>query len=186
MPHGNGSVTRPTRFGKPTLKPLDSGPETVYSRGMKETKTTMKLTAAQAYAAQLKSDKRARAIENRDPIIAADNARINAMYATEGQLAPAPTLVARRDRRAWTVDELTLALELYLVSFCPVSGGTDWVSVAPIFAARYPERGEGAFRMVLSQISAYDVRSPLAGLTGSVALRQILCDADPVRFSAAA
>ena len=49
---------------------------------METHQTTMaKLTPAQAYALQIKADRRAAAVERRQPEIAADNARLKAMYA---------------------------------------------------------------------------------------------------------
>jgi hypothetical protein len=43
----------------------------------------MKLTTAQAYAAQVRADRRAAALERRQPEIVAYNARVKAMYITE-------------------------------------------------------------------------------------------------------
>ena len=40
-----------------------------------------KLTPAQAYALQVKADRRSAAVERRQPEIAADDARVKAMYA---------------------------------------------------------------------------------------------------------
>jgi hypothetical protein len=40
-----------------------------------------KLTPAQAYARQVKADRRAATAERQDAVVAADNARVNALYA---------------------------------------------------------------------------------------------------------
>ena len=47
------------------------------------------LTVAQAYAAQLKADRRAAAIERRDPVIAASNAAVRDIYCDAAALLTA-------------------------------------------------------------------------------------------------
>jgi hypothetical protein len=69
---------------------LDFHPDPLYTKNMKNTK----LSPAQAYAAQVKADRRARALENRESVIAADNARVNAMFPA----APKATPVAAKKR----------------------------------------------------------------------------------------
>jgi len=46
-----------------------------------ETVKMTKLTTSQAYAAQVKADRRAAAAERRNGVMAADNARVAEMYA---------------------------------------------------------------------------------------------------------
>lgn len=58
-----------------------------------------KLTPAQVYAAQAKADRRARALEDRNPEIQADNARINQMFAatvTEKKVTETKTSVEQK------------------------------------------------------------------------------------------
>jgi hypothetical protein len=151
---------------------------------MKNNKAMTKLTPAQAYAAQVKADRRAAAIERQGATVRNDNARINEMFTTETPVKE--TNKKSVTRELWSDAELDLAVQLYLVAYDrPVEGETNWADVWPIFNKRFPERGEGAFRMVLSQIKSLDIYFVGDGLKPSAALSQKLLAADPVRFGGA-
>lgn len=165
------------------LKLLDPGPDPVYTKNMKN-KAMTKLSPAQAYAAQVKADRRAAAIERQGATVRNDNARINEMFTTETPVKE--TIKKSVTRELWSDAELDLAIQLYLVAYDrPVEGETNWAEVWPIFTKRFPERGESAFRMVMSQISSLDTYVEWVGLKPSAALTQKLRSADPVRFGAA-
>ncbi len=149
---------------------------------MKNETTMSKLSPAQAYAVQVKADRRAAALERQGATVRNDNARINEMFNTETSVKETAKKTVTRE--LWSDAELDLAVQLYLLAYDrPLEGETNWAEVWPIFAKRYPERGEGAFRMVLSQIKSLDNYFVGDGLNPSAALTQKLLAADPERFT---
>jgi hypothetical protein len=150
---------------------------------MKETKTTMtKLTTAQAYALQVKADKRARAIENRDPVIAADNARINAMFAADQKVAQRKAAKSNKKVR-WTGAEFDFAIEVYLQFTVKGKVAVNNPVAVANFQDKFGNRNYGAVNMLFGQIRGLDNYAPQEGLTDtSQALVDKLYAVDPERF----
>jgi hypothetical protein len=159
-------------------------------------KLMTKLTPAQAYAAQVRADRRAAALERRGSIIAADNARINQLMDTRGSVidravanfkanAPKPRKTSPKVR--WTGAELDFAINLYLQHYSKGAGTVDSTLVMNLFAERFPKRGNIGVNMLLCQIKGLDTWCPAKGLKDT---SQMLIDklymVDPVRFSGGA
>ena len=97
----------------------------------------------------------------------------------------AKTATKRTKGETWSAAEIDALVTLYCVA---ADGNTgEWVEVWPIFSKKFPERSENAFRMYFSIIKGYDAKDAREGLAGgSIALRQALLAADPIRFASAA
>ncbi len=151
-----------------------------------------KLTPAQAYAAQVRADRRSAALERRNPNIAADNARINAILDTRGSAvdravavfkAHAPKARKTSPKVRWTGPELDFAINLYLQHFSKGAGTVDSTLVMNLFAQRFPKRGNIGVNMLLCQIKGLDTWCPAKGLKDtSQMLINKLYMVDPNRF----
>lgn len=149
---------------------------------MKETKTTVKLTAAQAYALQVKADKRARAIENRDPVIVADNARINAMFAVAPKVAQRKVVKATKKVR-WISAELDLLIELYLKHVDAANGAENATVIYDKFSKAFNTRTQASLCLAIAQVKGLDAYYPAKGMKDtSQELIDKLYAVDPVRF----
>ena len=161
----------------------------------KETPVT-KLTPAQAYAALVRADRRAAALERRGSVIAADNARVNRLMDTRGAIidravatfkANAPKTRNTSPKVRWTGPELDFAINLYLAQYSKATGTVDSTLVMNLFAQRFPKRGNVGVNMLLCQIKGLDSWCPAKGLKDtSTALINKLYAKDPNRFSGSA
>jgi hypothetical protein len=149
---------------------------------MKNEITMTKLTTAQAYALQVKADKRARAIENRDPVIAADNARINAMFTVAPKVTQRKVTKATKKVR-WTGPEFDFAIEVYLQFTVKGKVAVNNPVAVANFQNKFGNRNYGAVNMLFGQIRGLDNYAPQEGLTDT---SQMLIDklyaVDPERF----
>jgi len=146
-----------------------------------ETTKMTKLTSAQAYAAQVKADRRAAAAERRDGAIAADNARVAQLYPVAPKAAPKAPKSGKRVR--WTGDELDLLVNLYLTHVDPINAPEEAGPISAEFSRQFPKRSGAAIVLGIAQIKAQDTYHPAKGMTDtSRALVDKLYAADPVRF----
>ena len=148
---------------------------------------TKKLTPAQAYALQVRADRRAEVRDDRrDPAIIADNARLNAMYGSAKVTQTKPVKVKRTSKKVrWAAAELDLLIELYLKH--AHTDSVDRAEICAKFAQVYPNRGDSAVYMAICQVIALDANYPAEGLTDtSQALIDKLYVIDPIRFSSGA
>lgn len=148
-----------------------------------------KLTTAQAYALQVKADRRAAARERASGAVRNDNARIEALFAKVEQ--PKVAKVANpvgdtvRKYAPWKTAEYAAIVDTYL----RLSAGGDVVKEEVIAAHRvaYPRRSEGAVSFVVAHLRGLDVQHE-GELTLTVAegLLAAAYEADPERFPAGA
>lgn len=145
-----------------------------------------KLTAAQAYALQVKADKRARVLEERaNPKLKIDRERVNAMFTAAKEVAPRKvTKVTKATKKVrWTGPELDYLVDRYIAHFNKAEGTVNYAAINDEFAAKFPERGTVGVQMAVCQIRALDTWVVGEGLTDtSQALIDKLYAADPVRF----
>ena len=141
-----------------------------------------KLTSAQAYANQVRADRRAAALERRsDVAVKADNLRVAQLY----PVAPKAALkVAKTSKRvAWTAEETDLLISLYLQHVDPANRSDNRTAIAEAFAAQYPARRVGSVHLAICRIKQLDAYYPADGMAD---VSQLLLDrlyaADPVRF----
>ena len=149
-----------------------------------ETTMTKKLTPAQAYALQVRADRRAAALERASSVIREDNSRVNAMFATVKVTQTKPVKVKRTSKKVrWAATELDLLIELYLKYADPANGVENGKDITEHFLAQYPTRGSSAVNLGIAQIKALDAYYPAAGLKDtSAALVNKLYSIDPTRF----
>ena len=145
---------------------------------------TKKLTPAQAYAAQVRADRRAEAInDRRDPAIVADNARINAMYGNAKVAPVKKTKKVTAKRVAWTSKELDLLINLYLKHVDAANGSDNRETIVNAFSVNYPDRSVAAAHLMICQIKQLDAYYPAQGMTSvSDLLRNKLYSVDSIRF----
>ena len=146
-----------------------------------------KLTTAQAYALQVKADRRAAARERASGAVRNDNARIEALFA-DSEVAAKPKVakpVGNKVRKyaPWKTAEYQAIVDTYL----RLAAGGDVVKDEVIAAHRsaYPRRSEGAVSFVVAHLRGLDVQHE-GELTLTVAegLLAAAYEADPERFPA--
>jgi len=142
---------------------------------------TKKLTPAQAYALQIKADRRAAAIERQGTVIREDNARLDAMFTTTVKVAPVKRTSSKKIR--WSPAELDLLVNLYLKHVDASNGCDNRELIVADFIAQYPARGESAVVLGVMQVKGLDVYYQAKGLKDtSQALINKLYSVDPIRF----
>lgn len=143
-----------------------------------------KLTPAQAYALQVKADRRAAAAERRQGAVKADDRRVAQLYPVAPQATPKAARAGAKGRKVrWSGAELDLLVTLYLKHVDPVNAPDEREAILAEFALRFPERTSGAVVLAIAQIKALDAYHPAGGMTDtSQALVDKLYAADPVRF----
>jgi hypothetical protein len=150
-----------------------------------ETTVTKKLTPAQAYAAQVRADRRAAAVERQGSTIAADNARLNELFKRE---EVAKVVNVKKTQKAtkkvrWTAAELDYLVDRYLAHFNKADGSVDYVAIGAEFAAKFTQRGTTGVQMAVCQIRGLDTWVVGEGLSDtSQALIDKLYAVDPERF----
>jgi hypothetical protein len=146
-----------------------------------------KLTTAQAYALQVKADRRAAARERASGAVAADDNRVNAMFAN-AEVAAKPKVAKPaagkvRKYAPWKTAEYQAIVDTYL----RLAAGGDVVKDEVIAAHRsaYPRRSEGAVSFVVAHLRGLDAQHE-GELTLTVAegLLAAAYEADPERFPA--
>jgi hypothetical protein len=147
-----------------------------------------KLTAAQAYALQVKADRRAAARERANVSVAADNNRVNAMFAATEVVAPKVAKTkqpAVRKYAPWSMAEYRSIVNTYLR--LSAGGAVIKDEVIAEHAIKYPRRSEGAVSFVVSHLKGLDVahESELS-LTVSEGLMAAAYEADSARFATCA
>ncbi len=175
------------RLPEPTgsVSPLSDWVVSRYDISMKETKTTVKLTPSQAYALQVKADRRAAAIERQGNVVREDNVRVDAMFIAAKEVAPRKVAkVAKATKKVrWTGPELDYLIDRYLVNFNKADGTVNYAAINDEFATKFPKRGTTGVQMAVCQIRGLDTWVVGEGLTDtSQALIDKLYAADPVRF----
>ena len=150
---------------------------------MKETKAMTKLTPAQAYALQVKSDRRAAAADRCNSIISADEARIKRMFTVEVDRKPAKAKRANSKKVRWIGAEFDLLINLYLKHVDVVGPCDNRDAIADEFALQFPERGHSAVCLAVMQVKGLDALYPAEGLKDtSQELVDKLFAVDPIRF----
>ena len=141
-----------------------------------------KLTSAQAYANQVRADRRDAALERRsDVAVRADNLRVAQLYPVAPKTAPKAAKSGKRVR--WTGAELDLLVNLYLTHVDPINAPEEAGPISAEFSRQYPNRSGAAIVLGIAQIKAQDAYHPAKGMTDtSAALVAKLYAADPVRF----
>ena len=147
-----------------------------------------KLTSAQAYALQVRADRRAAALERASGVIREDNNRVNAMY----RVAKVTKTNAKTKAKAapdkvtpWTTAETNSIIETYLR--LSTGGVVNTDEVVEAHTANYPHRSEGAVSYVVSQLRCLDVtNSKEVTLVSSEGLLIAAYEAAPERFPAGA
>jgi hypothetical protein len=155
-----------------------------------ETTVTKKLTPAQAYALQVRADRRAAALERQEGSIAGDNARVNAIYkeariqqAVGNFKKTAPVRRVSSKKIRWSPAELNLLVDLYLKYVDAANGCDNRELIVADFIAQYPARGESAVVLGVMQVKGLDVYYQAKGLKDtSQALINKLHSVDPIRF----
>jgi hypothetical protein len=144
----------------------------------------MKLTPAQAYTAQVKADRRAAAIERCGEVVAADNNRVNAMFAITNERKVTTKKVTKATKKVrWSGPEFDLLIELYLKHVDLANKRDNREYIVEGFVQRYPERTESAVVLGVMQIKGLDAYYPAKGMKDtSQELIDKLYVADPVRF----
>jgi hypothetical protein len=143
-----------------------------------------KLTSAQAYALQIKSDRRAAALERQNTVVREDNVRI-ATVLNKGNVASTRVVTSRKNspKERWSPSEMDFAIELYLKQFNKAQNSLDSLRVIQLFSQKFPKRGDKGVNMLLCQIKGLDTWYPAKGLKDTSAmLINKLYAVDPVRF----
>ena len=145
---------------------------------------TKKLTPAQAYALQVRADRRAAALERASSVIREDNNRVNAMFSTAKVTQTKPVKVKRTSKKVrWAAGELNLLVDLYLKYVDAANGCDNRELIVADFIAQYPARGESAVVLGVMQVKGLDVYYQAKGLKDtSQALINKLYSVDPIRF----
>jgi hypothetical protein len=124
----------------------------------------IKLTPAQAYAAQVRADRRSAALERRGSVIAADNARINELFKKE-EVAPKIKVKKIASKKVrWTSKEFDLIINLYLKHVDGVNGVENRAQIEAEFGAVYPTRTGSAVALCVCQIKGLDTYHPAEGM----------------------
>ena len=146
-----------------------------------------KLTPAQAYAAQVRADRRAAALERRNASIAGDNARLNQLFKKAEVIQPVKVKAqkATSKRVRWTEAEFELIVKLYL-KYVDGTIGTEYrKNIQDEFCAVFPERSRGSVALVTCQIKRLDTWHEAVGMQGNASvLLEKLHAAAPERFGA--
>jgi hypothetical protein len=158
----------------------------VYTIFMMKNETTLtKLTAAQAYALQVKADRRAAAIERRGNVVREDNARVNAMFIVAEKVAtPKVAKVKKATKKVrWTGAELDLLIVLYLKHVDAANGAENATVIYDEFSKVFDTRTQASLCLAIAQIKGLDVYYPAKGMKDtSQELIDKLHAVDPVRF----
>lgn len=152
---------------------------------MKETKTTVKLTPSQAYALQVKADRRAAAIERQGNVVREDNVRVDAMFIAAKEVAPVKvTRVKKATKKVrWTGAELDLLIVLYLKHVDAANGAENATVIYDEFSKVFDTRTQASLCLAIAQIKGLDVYYPAKGMKDtSQELIDKLYAVDPVRF----
>ena len=148
---------------------------------------TKKLTPAQAYAAQVRSDRRAAALERASSVIREDNDRVNAMFTTPKVAQPKVAKVKGAPRKfaPWSTAEYSSIVDTYLR--LSAGGVVNKDEVIEAHAVSYPRRSEGAVSYAVSQLNCLDItNSKEVSLTSAEGLVIAAYEAAPERFPAGA
>jgi len=146
---------------------------------------TNALTASQAYANQVRADRRAAAYERRGSVIATDNRRLNDLFKRGGSNKVAKNRETGGKKVRWTSPELDFLIERYLTHFNKTTGLVNHAEICDEFAAKFSERGTAGVHMTVNQIRGLDTWVDLEGLSDtSKALVDKLYAIDPERFPA--
>jgi hypothetical protein len=148
----------------------------------------MKLTPAQAYAAQVKADRRAAAIERRGEVVAADNNRVNAMFApVRNSRASKVAKVKKASKRvAWTQPEVDFLVQQYIESVDLVNLTYNRGDIEAKFEQLFGAQHVGSVHLILCQIKHIDAYYPADGMNSvSQLVRERAYAADPIRFEGA-
>ena len=150
---------------------------------MNETKTMTKLTPAQAYALQVKADRRAAAADRCNSVIAADEARIKKMFTIEADRKPAKAKRTNSKKVRWTSAEFDLLIESYLNHVDTANGRDNRDAIVDDFTRQFPERGRYSIILAVMQIKALDSYFLVGGMKDtSQELVNKLFAIDPIRF----
>ena len=150
---------------------------------------TKKLTPAQAYALQVRADRRAAALERASSVIREDNNRVNAMFTTtkvaQPKVAKAKVKAAPRKFAPWSTAEYNAIVDAYLR--LSTGGVVNKDEVVEAHAVSYPRRSEGAVSYAVSQLNCLDItNSKEVSLTSAEGLVIAAYEAAPERFPAGA
>jgi hypothetical protein len=156
---------------------------------MKNETALKKLTPAQAYAAQVKADRRAAALERQGVTVRNDNNRVSAMFAKVEQPAKPKAAKAKvtetRKYAPWGTAEYQFIVDAYL----RLSSGGDVPrdEIIAAHAVNYPNRSEGAISYAVAHLKGLDVAVPgEPTLTIAEGLVIAAYEANPGRFPAGA
>jgi hypothetical protein len=154
---------------------------------MKNETTVTKLTAAQAYALQVKADKRARVLEERaNPELKADRQRVDAMFSTVVNKRSTKVAKAKKvsNRVAWTQPEVDFLVQQYTDSVDLVNLTYNRGDIETKFEQLFGSQHVNSVHLILCQIKHIDAYYPAQGMTSvSQLVRERAYAADPVRFS---
>lgn len=169
------------------LAPVSKGTGPWYYDPMNQTKQTMtKLTPAQAYALQVKADRRAAAAERRGSAIGADEARVKSLFATVAEPTKTRVKTAKKSngkKVRWTSAEFDLLIDLYLKHADATNGSDNRDIIAEQFALQFPERSRSAVCLAVMQVKGLDAFYTAEGLKDtSQELIDKLFAIDSVRF----
>jgi len=164
----------------------------LYSSNMKNETKMAKLTSAQAYALQVKADRRAAALERNSTAIRDDNNRVDAIFAAAKVAAPkaakakaAKAKAAPRKYAPWSTAEYSSIVDTYLR--LATGGVVNKDEVITAHAVNFPRRSEGAVSYVVSHLSGLDIaHSGELTLTVAEGLVIAAYEAAPERFPAGA
>jgi hypothetical protein len=131
---------------------------------MEVKKLMTKLTPAQAYAAQVRADRRAAALERRGSVIAADNARVNELFENVRVTEPKKIKKTSSKKVRWTSKEFDLIIDLYLKYVDGVNGIENRAQIEAEFGAVYPNRTGSAVALCVCQIKGLDAYHPAEGM----------------------
>jgi hypothetical protein len=146
-------------------------------------KLMTKLTPAQAYAAQVRADRRAAALERRGSVIAADNARVNELFENVRVAQPKKVKKTSSKKVRWTDKEYDLIIDLYLKYVDGINGVENGRIIHDEFNRVYDTRSEASLSLQVAQIKGLDAYHPAEGMKDtSQTLIDKLFKIDPVRF----
>ncbi len=153
---------------------------------MKNQTNMTKLTSTQAYALQVKADRRAAALERRGSAIGADEARIKSLFAAAAEPVKTRVKAAKKSngkKVRWTGAEFDLLIDLYLKHADAANGSDNRDIISEQFALQFPERSRSAVCLAVMQVKGLDAFYPAEGLKDtSQELIDKLFAVDSVRF----
>ena len=153
---------------------------------MKNETTMKKLTPAQAYALQVKADKRARVLEERaNPELKADRQRVDAMFNTVVNKRSAKIVKAKKvsNRVAWTQPEVDFLIQQYIESVDLVNLTYNRGAIEAKFEGQFGSQHVNSVHLILCQIKHIDSYYPAEGMNSvSQLVRERAYAADPNRF----